>query len=46
MAAAITAVLKGAEDRAQRILASQQYIQRFRGTDVAAQVLDLYRELG
>ena len=46
MAAAITTVLKGAEGRDQRIRASQQYIQRFRGTDVAGQVLDLYRELG
>ena len=46
MAAAITAVLKGSEGRDQRIQASQQYIQRFRGTDVAGQVLDLYRELG
>ena len=45
MAAALTAVLKGAEGREERIRASQDYIQRFRGTDVAGQVLDVYREL-
>ena len=46
MASAITAVLQGAEGRDQRIQESQHYIQRFRGTDVAGQVLNIYRELG
>ena len=46
MAAALTTVLKGADDREERIRASQDYIQRFRGTDVAGQVLEVYKELG
>ena len=45
MAAAILSVLDGADGRTARIQASQQYIRRFRGTDVASQVLDVYREL-
>ena len=45
MAAAILSVLDGADGRTERIRLSQQYIERFRGTDVASQVLDVYREL-
>nr|MCR5712871.1 glycosyltransferase family 4 protein [Prevotella sp.] len=46
MAAAILSVLDGADGRTERIRLSQQYIERFRGTDVAGQVLEIYRELG
>ncbi len=46
MAAAILSVLDGADGREERIRLSQQYIERFRGTDVAGQVLEIYRELG
>ncbi len=45
MAAAILSSLSDADGRTARIQASQQYIRRFRGTDVASQVLDVYREL-
>ena len=45
MAAAVRQVLRGAEGRQQRIERSQQYIRRFQGNDVAAQVTDLYRSL-
>jgi len=45
MAAAILSSLSDADGRTERIQASQQYIRRFRGTDVASQVLDVYREL-
>lgn len=45
MAAAILSSLSDADGRTTRIQASQQYIRRFRGTDVASQVLDVYREL-
>ena len=45
MAAAIRQTLKGAQDREQRILRSQQYIQRFKGNDVAQQVIDLYHTM-
>lgn len=45
LAAALAAVLKGAEGREERIRRSQQYIQRFRGLDVAGQVMDIYRSL-
>ena len=45
MAAAIRQVLKGAEGREERIRRSQEYIRRFEGNDVAAQVYDLYRSL-
>ena len=45
MAAAIRQSLKGAEGREERISRSQQYVRRFEGTDVAAQVLALYEEL-
>jgi glycosyltransferase involved in cell wall biosynthesis len=45
MAAALRQVLLGAEGREQRILRSREYIRRFEGRDVAAQVIDLYRSL-
>ena len=45
MAEALSSVLFGAEGREERICQSQQYIQRFKGTDVAGQVLEIYRSL-
>ena len=45
MAAAILSVLADADGRSERIRQSQQYIRRFHGTDVAGQVMDIYREL-
>ena len=45
MADAVQKVLRGAPSRDLRIRQSQDYIQRFRGLDVAAQVLELYKEL-
>jgi hypothetical protein len=37
--------LKGAEGREERIARSQQYIQRFEGNNVAAQVFNVYKKL-
>ena len=45
MAHAIQKVLKGAEGREQRIALSRDYVRRFEGNHVAAQMADLYREL-
>lgn len=45
MADAIKSVLKGAPDREQRIERSKEYIKRFEGNDVAAQVMQLYQNL-
>ena len=45
MASAVLSMLKGNTDREQRIRQSQQYIERFKGTDVAGQVLEVYRSL-
>lgn len=45
MTAAIKSVLKGADGREQRISLSREYIRRFQGTDVAAQVIDIYNQL-
>ena len=45
MANAIRQVLRGAEGREQRITASQSYIRRFQGQDVAGQVYELYQQL-
>ena len=45
LAAAITRQLHGAEGREQRIRQSRDYVRRFEGRDVAAQVLDIYRQL-
>ena len=46
MAEALKMSLRGARGRQERIQRSREYIRRFEGNDVAAQVLDLYRELG
>ena len=45
MANAIRQVLRGTEGREQRITASQSYIRRFQGLDVAGQVYELYQQL-
>ena len=45
MADAIRRSLKGADGRQERILRSQDYIQRFDGKDVAGQVFQLYQQL-
>jgi glycosyltransferase involved in cell wall biosynthesis len=45
MAAAIHQVLRGAEGREARIAHSREYIRRFQGTDVADQVIALYKRL-
>jgi len=45
LAHAVRMSLKGAEGRERRIEGSREYIRRFEGKDVAAQVADLYRRL-
>ena len=45
MAVAIARVLKGAEGREERIRRSRDYVRRFEGTDVASQVLEVYRRV-
>ena len=45
MAAGILQTLRGTAGREQRILRSQDYIRRFEGSDVAAQVADIYQRL-
>lgn len=45
MARAITQVLTGAPGREERIARSQAYIARFEGTNVGAQMLDVYRRV-
>ena len=45
MASAILQTLRGATGREQRIERSQEYIRRFEGSDVAAQVVDVYRRV-
>jgi glycosyltransferase involved in cell wall biosynthesis len=45
MAGAILQVVRGAEGREERVRRSQEYIRRFEGNDVAAQVVDLYHSL-
>ena len=45
MAAAILRSLRGAAGRERRISRSQEYVRRFEGTDVAGQVLDVYRRV-
>ena len=45
MANAIRRSLKGAYDREERILRSMDYIRRFSGTDVAGQVVDVYKRV-
>ena len=45
MAVAIARVLEGAEGREERIRRSRDYVRRFEGTDVASQVLEVYRRV-
>ncbi len=45
MAAAVRQVLRGADGREERIRRCQDYIRRFEGRGLAAQVADLYRSL-
>ena len=45
MADAVRQSLRGAPGREQRIEKSREYIRRFEGGDVAAQVVDVYRQL-
>jgi glycosyltransferase involved in cell wall biosynthesis len=45
MAGAILQVVRGAEGREERVRRSREYIRRFEGNDVAAQVVDLYHSL-
>lgn len=45
MANGICLSLKGAEGREERIARSQQYIQRFEGNNVAAQVFNVYEKV-
>ena len=45
MAVAIRQSLKGAEGREERIAKSRDYIRRFEGSNVAAQVVDIYNML-
>ena len=42
---AVRQILPDNPDREQRILQSQQYIQRFRGLDVAGQVMNIYEQV-
>lgn len=44
MADAIVKLLAGAEGREERIAKSLAYVERFRGVDVAAQVIDVYKK--
>lgn len=45
MAAALQQLLKGAPGRENRILRSQQYVERFEGNNVAAQMLEIYQAI-
>lgn len=45
MANAIRRSFKGADDREERIQRSMDYIRRFSGTDVAGQVVDVYKRV-
>lgn len=45
MVEALKSMLIGAKGRDERIAGSLEYVQRFRGNDVAAQVLDVYAKL-
>lgn len=45
LADAICQVLPGNADREQRIQQSQQYIQRFKGLDVAGQMMSIYLQM-
>ena len=45
LAAAVSDLLRGAPGREERIRRSRDYVRRFEGTDVAGQVLNIYRQL-
>lgn len=45
LACAVSRVLRGAVGREQRIQRSREYVRRFEGTDVAGQVMDVYRRV-
>ena len=45
MAHAISQVLVGAPGRDERIARSMEYVARFEGNNVGAQVLDVYRRV-
>ena len=45
MAAALSQLLTAGEERDNRILRTLHYVERFRGRDVASQVIDVYRRL-
>ena len=45
MAAAVMHMINNEDDRNERILRSQEYVQKFKGTNVASQVFDLYEKL-
>lgn len=44
MARAITCLLPGSEGRDGRLRRSREYVERFRGRDVARQVIDVYQQ--
>ena len=45
LAAAVSRVFRGNTEREARIARSRDYVRRFEGSDVAGQVLDIYRQL-
>ena len=45
LAAAVGQLLHGATGREERIRRSREYVRRFEGTDVAGQVMDVYRRV-
>ena len=45
MANAVMQMINNEDDRNERIMRSQEYVQKFRGTNVASQVFDLYEKL-
>jgi glycosyltransferase involved in cell wall biosynthesis len=45
LAAAVSQLLKGREGRELRISRSRDYVRRFEGSNVASQVLDVYRRV-
>ena len=45
MADAVMHMINNEDERNERILRSQEYVQKFKGTNVASQVFDLYEKL-
>lgn len=45
LATAVSRLLRGVPGRDERISRSRDYVRRFEGTDVAGQVLEIYRQL-